>query len=1090
MALGCEKNLHPVWVREGDDNVEALSVVISVKEMKIRCCVAYGPQETDLVERKNAFWEYLHEEVLQAKYSGTGLIFHFDGNLWAGSAIIPGDPRPQNKNGQIFEQFLKQNPSLTVVNTLPLCEGLITRRRFRDEKLEESILDFFVVCDKVLPFVTKMIIDEKKKFVLTNYERVKKGKKASDSDHATQILDVNLNIRKEKPERRELFNFKDVEAQQKFKSRTSMTKDFTDCFQNNMPLEYQIEKWREVFEEKCSKSFKKIRIRKRRTIKPINAQISQLITLRNSLKSENELNQNTGEIDKLEEKISELEAEENRNIIIKHFKSLSDDPEKVNLTQMWKNMRKIWPKNKNNLPSSKKNHQGKLITDPMALKLLLSKEYKERLRSRPIREDLKEKEKYKMNIFDLKMTIASMKKSKEWTILDIEKALKDLKLNKSRDHEGLINEIFKEDVIGTDLKKSLLIMFNRIKRQQLIPQFMNISNITTVPKSGSKLDLRNERGIFRVSVLRSILMRLIYNSNYPNIDGNISDCQMGGRKEKNCKNNIFIINGIIYEVLKTKRNKPVTLQIYDYAQMFDSMNLQKSINDIYDAGLRDDNLILVQKANHEIKMAVNTPSGLTERSTIRNCVLQGDTWGSLLASVQVDTIGQECEESGLGYQYKDQVMVTMLGMVDDIIGVSEAGYKAQQLNTIINTKTAEKGLQFGVHKCKTMVIGKSSENIHKNHLEVDKWEIVRKDENKTGKELFFEEFNGQVPIEKTEEQKYLGFVLSSKGNNLANINHMKNKSHGIIRTIFRKLESLNLKQYYFECAVIMMNAMLRSSIYYASETYYDLKENKIRKLERIEEVFLRKLFKTSTGCPISLLYLEAGVVPGRFEIIKTRLLYLKYILMQKENSRIYQFFKAQQNKPEKKDWVSTCKKNIEDLNLNVTFEEIKAMKDQKFRKMIKEQIRKKALEYLKEKTKSKGKEIDNETLHMADYLLPYCKNMSITEKQEVFAMRTRMTNIPENFKTSNKLSKCVCDQPENMSHIYECKTLNRDEITTKYENIFKDDIEKIRKIYERFRTNMKNREVLQKQSMKSENSHETYVIGPLFSVPSIVNGNG
>ena len=51
LALGCEKNLHPVWVREGNDEVEALSVVISVKEMKIRCCVAYGPQETDLLER-------------------------------------------------------------------------------------------------------------------------------------------------------------------------------------------------------------------------------------------------------------------------------------------------------------------------------------------------------------------------------------------------------------------------------------------------------------------------------------------------------------------------------------------------------------------------------------------------------------------------------------------------------------------------------------------------------------------------------------------------------------------------------------------------------------------------------------------------------------------------------------------------------------------------------------------------------------------------------------------------------------------------------------------------------------------------------
>ena len=51
---------------------------------------------------------------------------------------------------------------------------------------------------------------------------------------------------------------------------------------------------------------------------------------------------------------------------------------------------------------------------------------------------------------------------------------------------------------------------------------------------------------------------------------------MGGRKAKNCKNNIFIINGIIHDVLKTKKNKPVLLQIYDYSQMFDSVNLKKS----------------------------------------------------------------------------------------------------------------------------------------------------------------------------------------------------------------------------------------------------------------------------------------------------------------------------------------------------------------------------------------------------------------------------------------------------------------------------------------------------------------------------------
>ena len=90
------------------------------------------------------------------------------------------------------------------------------------------------------------------------------------------------------------------------------------------------------------------------------------------------------------------------------------------------------------------------------------------------------------------------------------------------------------------------------------------------------------------------------------------------------------------------------------------------------------------------------------------------------------------------------------------------------------------------------------------------------------------------------------------------------------------------------------------------------------KLENLRErgSFLRKPFKTSTGCQISLLYLEAGVVSGHFEVIKTRLLYLKYILTQKEDSRIHQFLKAQQNNPEKNDWGSTCKRNIEDQTKN------------------------------------------------------------------------------------------------------------------------------------------------------------------------------
>ena len=68
------------------------------------------------------------------------------------------------------------------------------------------------------------------------------------------------------------------------------------------------------------------------------------------------------------------------------------------------------------------------------------------------------------------------------------------------------------------------------------------------------------------------------------------------------------MNGIIHDVLKSTKNKPVLLQIYDYAQMFDSINLQKAISDVFDTGFKDDNLGLFYKANKEVNMAVITQS--------------------------------------------------------------------------------------------------------------------------------------------------------------------------------------------------------------------------------------------------------------------------------------------------------------------------------------------------------------------------------------------------------------------------------------------------------------------------------------------------
>ena len=553
-------------------------------------------------------------------------------------------------------------------------------------------------------------------------------------------------------------------------------------------------------------------------------------------------------------------------------------------------------------------------------------------------------------------------------------------------------------------------------------------------------------------------MGLIYESKYETIDKNMSDCQMGARKKKGCRYNIFILNGIIHEVLKSKKNKPITIGVYDYSQMFDSITLKEAICDMFDVGVKDDNLALLYKANEEIFMAVKTQSGLTDRQTLEDIVLQGDTFGSLLASVQVDAIGKDSVKAGLGYKYKEKLTVGFLGLVDDIICITEAGYKAQEMNAFINIKTAEKNLQFGNAKCKSLLVGKSTNNVINSKLMVDSWEskyVTEEDDIKLE-----EKFEGLVELGQTEEQTYLGFVISSKGNNMVNINHVKKKSIGIMRKIFSRLDSSNLKKYYFESAIILLNAMLRPSILYSCEAYYGLKETELRQLERIEESFLRQVIKTSAKCPITQLYLEFGHIPARFYVKKAKLLFLKDILQQSEDSMIRQFFMLQLDQPSKGDWASSCVSDLKDLDISLSFEEISQISKQKFTKILNEKIKQSALSYLTSKQNIKGGDIIYSNLEISEYLSPM-NNLSMSDKRRMFQIRNMMVDIPSNFSKLNENMKCVCNDLETMKHIYDCEILNGEtKPKIKYEKIYNGEIEEQIEVFRKFEENLEKREKL------------------------------
>ena len=92
-----------------------------------------------------------------------------------------------------------------------------------------------------------------------------------------------------------------------------------------------------------------------------------------------------------------------------------------------------------------------------------------------------------------------------------------------------------------------------------------------------------------------------------------------------------------------------------------------------------------------------------------------------------------------------------------------------------------KKLQFGTSKCKKIHIGKRCENYKCHQIYVDKWDEVHdlsKDDTKTQDVLL-----GKVLMEESNEEKYLGDLISKDGKNINNIKSRVNKGKMVIKRI-------------------------------------------------------------------------------------------------------------------------------------------------------------------------------------------------------------------------------------------------------------------------------------------------------------------
>ena len=1020
--IGVQKSLNPMLIKEYSEEFELLVVEIKIRNKEIRIITGYGPQECWSEAERIPFFIALEEEIAKAELQGKSIIIEMDSNSKLGPTVIPQDPHEQSPNGKILSGIIQRHGLIVANGIVNKCKGAITRRRETIDAVEESIIDHVIISNDLVENLESLIIDEEKNNALMKITKTKSGIVKKHSDHNAIIGQFNFNWNKRmKIKRVEMYNLKNKECQSVFKELTSSGNFLSEIFDDKTDLNESVKLFIKKINECVKKSFRKIRI----TDKP-NKEIEELFEKRKKLKNKNDL-KSKSDLEKIETELAELCAKDNYNKIKEEIADIKCEEGGINSGKLWKLKKKLSPKCRDP-PTAMLDKEGNLVTDPERIANIGLEVFKDRLKNRDIKEDLVELKDEKNELCKLRLKLAGNKKTPDWTMKQLETVLKYLKRNKSRDPFEYANEIFKEDVAGKDLKLALLKLFNRIKSEQKFPEALEIYDISAIYKNkGNRNDFEFYRGIFRVPIFRTILDRLIYNDEYEEIDEALTDSNVGARKGRNIRDNIFVLNAVTNSIINGDE-EPVDVQVYDVEKCFDALWVEECINDLFETGFDNDKLPLLYLENKNANIAVKTSHGKSRRESIQNVIMQGTVWGSLCCTTSMDKLGNIIyNNEDLLYKYKQKVDIPSLGMVDDILSIQKCSSDSVKINAVINAFIESKKLTLSRNKCHRIHIQKKSN---------DKTECLalKVHDNK---------------MSDSNKEKYLGDIVDNSGTIRKTIEERKNKGYAIVAEILAILEEIPLGKYRLEIGLRLRQAMLLNGILFNSEAWHNISENEVKILETVDEYLLRSLVKAHSKTPLEFLYLEAGATPVRFILACRRMIYLQTILKRKDEELTKRIYNAQRESATAGDFYQLVKADYDLIGESLDEEYIESTSINAHKRNIKEKIKNAAFEYLLEKQRkhSKVEDVKYETFAIQKYMTsPLFTNDEVCM---LYALRSRAVDCKANYKTNYHKDDLQCklcglsvdDQP----HILLCDILRKElkshHVTAgpvEYCDIFKD----------------------------------------------------
>ena len=453
---------------------------------------------------------------------------------------------------------------------------------------------------------------------------------------------------------------------------------------------------------------------------------------------------------------------------------------------------------------------------------------------------------------------------KDFTMQELDQAIKKLKNNKSPGSDNIINEFLMNNTLL--FKTALLCIFNVILSTGYFPSSWTLGLIVPIHKNGDVSKTENYRGISLISCISKLFTNMINirlnkwsenNSVYDNF-------QFGFREKRSTVDAIFLLQSIVEYFLSMK--KQLFVSFIDLKKAFDKTHHNALWYKLHECNVSTKIVNVIKNMYERMKLCVKSTFHNSNTNIQCYCnnenhlelidnpctcyyekclsddscyfspaagVLQGESLSPLLFSMYLSDINTSLKNDPHVGINVFHFFMTMILFADDMALVSESKFGLQRGLDNVHDYCVKWGLQVNVDKTKCLVF-KNGGKINKN----DKWT-----------------YNGNH-IETVNYFKYLGFVFGSSGKFHRGIENLAQRGE---KALFDMISSINdFKDMDFKMKIDLFNSLVKSVLCYSCELWGF---NEAKRHETIHLRFLKNILCVRKNIPSSFVYSECHVYP-------------------------------------------------------------------------------------------------------------------------------------------------------------------------------------------------------------------------------------